>query len=77
VLVLDATQGFTAEDKRIAARVMEVGRGLLVVANKWDLVQERDRRYRELGEEMAPSPGRRCFGPRRRPERGSTGCRPS
>jgi GTP-binding protein len=54
VLVLDAAQGFTAEDKRIAARVMEVGRGLLVVANKWDLVDERDRRYRELGEEMVP-----------------------
>lgn len=54
VLVLDAEHGFTAEDKRIAARVMEVGRGLLVVANKWDLIDERDRRYRELGEEMVP-----------------------
>jgi GTP-binding protein len=54
VLVLDAEQGFTAEDKRIAARVMEVGRGLLVVANKWDLIDERDRRYRELGEELVP-----------------------
>ena len=28
LLVLDASQGFTGEDKRIAARVMEVGRGL-------------------------------------------------
>jgi GTP-binding protein len=28
VLILDAAQGFTAEDKRIAARVMEFGRGL-------------------------------------------------
>ena len=50
LLVLDASQGFTGEDKRIAARVMEVGRGLVVVANKWDLVEERDRAFKELSE---------------------------
>jgi len=54
VLVLDAPQGFTAEDKRIAARVMEIGRGLVVVANKWDLVEEKDRLYKELGRSLAP-----------------------
>ncbi len=54
VLVLDAAQGFTGEDKRIAARVMEVGRGLVVVANKWDLVQEKDRTFKELGELLSP-----------------------
>lgn len=54
VLVLDAAQGFTAEDKRIAARVMEFGRGLVVVANKWDLVEEKDRTYKELGRELVP-----------------------
>ena len=50
LLVLDASQGFTGEDKRIAARVMEVGRGLVVVANKWDLIEERDRSFKELTE---------------------------
>jgi GTP-binding protein len=54
VLVLDAAQGFTGEDKRIAARVMEVGRGLVVVANKWDLVEERDPTFKELGRLLAP-----------------------
>ena len=54
LLVLDASQGFTGEDKRIAARVMEVGRGLVVVANKWDLVEERDRTFKELAELLAP-----------------------
>lgn len=54
VLVLDAAQGFTAEDKRIAARVLELGRGMLVVANKWDLVEEKDRRYKDLGGELVP-----------------------
>lgn len=53
VLILAATDGLAAEDKRVAAKVIDAGRGLLVVANKWDLVQERDRTYKELGEQVA------------------------
>jgi GTPase len=53
VLVLDASEGFTAEDRKIAARVMETGRGLAVIANKWDLVEEKDRTYKELVEAVA------------------------
>ncbi|MCI0635741.1 MAG: ribosome biogenesis GTPase Der [Actinobacteria bacterium] len=48
VLVLDAAEGFAGEDKRIAARVIEHGRGLVVVANKWDLVGEKDPTFKEL-----------------------------
>jgi GTPase len=48
VLVIDATQGFTAEDKRIANRVMDAGRAFVLVANKWDLVEEKDRCYGDL-----------------------------
>ena len=54
LLVLDASDGFTGEDKRIAARVMEVGRGLVAVANKWDLIEERDRSFKELTELLSP-----------------------
>ena len=54
LLVLDASDGFTGEDKRIAARVMEVGRGLVAVANKWDLIEERDRNFKELTELLSP-----------------------
>jgi GTP-binding protein len=54
LLVLDASEGFAGEDKRIAARVIEFGRGLLVVANKWDVVQERDRTFKELTELLSP-----------------------
>jgi GTPase len=52
LLVLDASQGLTAEDRRIAARVIEAGRGLAVAANKWDLVREKDRTFRELAREV-------------------------
>ena len=54
VLVLDAVDGFTTEDKKIAARVMEFGRALVVVANKWDLVEDRDRVFKELQEVVRP-----------------------
>jgi GTPase len=53
-VVIDATQGLTAEDKRIAARVIEFRRGLIVVANKWDLVEERDRAFKELERLVEP-----------------------
>jgi GTP-binding protein len=53
-LVIDAAEGFTAEDKRIASRVLEIGRGLVICANKWDLVTERDRAFKDLAEAAAP-----------------------
>ncbi len=54
VLVLDAVAGFTTEDKKIADRVMEAGRAFLVVANKWDLVEEKDRTFKALQELLGP-----------------------
>jgi GTPase len=53
VLVLDGSEGFTTEDRKIAARVMQTGRGLGVIANKWDLVLEKDPTYKELVEAVA------------------------
>ena len=54
LVVLDASDGFTSEDKRIVNRVMDTGRALLVVANKWDLVDEKDRRYKDLVSTLRP-----------------------
>jgi len=54
VLVLDAEAGLTTEDKKIAARVMEAGRAFLVVANKWDLVQDKDRTYKGMQDLIRP-----------------------
>ncbi len=54
VVVLDAEAGLTGEDKKIAARVVEAGRALLVVANKWDLVEDRDRVFKGLRGVVAP-----------------------
>jgi GTP-binding protein len=47
-VIFDAVEGLTAEDQKIAFRVLEAGRALLLVANKWDLVEDKDRRFKEL-----------------------------
>jgi len=54
VLLIDAESGFTTEDKKIANRVMDAGRAFLVVANKWDLVEEKDRAFKQLQDLIIP-----------------------
>jgi GTP-binding protein len=39
VLLLDATRGLEAQDLRIAAEVIEEGRGLIIALNKWDVAE--------------------------------------
>ncbi len=56
ILVIDATEDFTAQDLHIAGYVEEQKKGLVIVVNKWDLVEKdastmdryRDRAAREL-----------------------------
>ncbi|MGZ8622646.1 MAG: ribosome biogenesis GTPase Der [Actinomycetota bacterium] len=54
VLVIDASEGFTVEDKKIVNRVTDEGRAFTLVANKWDLVEEKDRTYKILEETLQP-----------------------
>lgn len=48
LLLLDAEQGYTVEDKKIANVVIGEGRALMLVANKWDLVEDKDDTYAAL-----------------------------
>jgi GTP-binding protein len=41
VLLIDATQGATDQDAAIAGEADKAGRGVIIVANKWDLVKDR------------------------------------
>jgi len=52
VLVLDAPDGFPTEDKKIANLVTDSGRALLIAANKWDLVEDKDRWFKRLEDEV-------------------------
>jgi GTPase len=59
LLVIDAVEGVTGEDLRIAGRVRDAGRALAVVLNKWDLIPSGDRaeRFERLAEEIRAIPG--------------------
>lgn len=42
ILIVDAMQGFDAQDKRVLREAEKFNKGLIVVLNKWDLVPEKD-----------------------------------
>jgi GTP-binding protein len=45
VLIVDATQGATDQDAAIAGEADKAGRGVIIVANKWDLTKDRGSEY--------------------------------
>jgi GTP-binding protein len=47
VLMVDATEGVTHQDQRIAREIVEAGAGLIVVLNKWDAIDEEQREITE------------------------------
>jgi GTP-binding protein len=51
LLVIDATEGFTAQDLHIAGYVAEQKKGIVVVVNKWDLVEKDSSTMDEFREE--------------------------
>ncbi|MDV3126131.1 ribosome biogenesis GTPase Der [Mycobacterium sp. 21AC1] len=55
IVLIDGSQQLTEQDQRVLTMVIEAGRALVLVFNKWDLVDE-DRRYlldREIERELA------------------------
>ncbi len=40
LLILDATSGVTTEDASIGGKIADSGRGVILVFNKWDVVEE-------------------------------------
>jgi GTP-binding protein len=47
IMVIDAEQGITEQDKKIADKIIEERRACIVVINKWDLMDESIRKARE------------------------------
>jgi GTP-binding protein len=45
ILVLDAVDGLTSQDAHVAGYVVDEGVGLVLVLNKWDLVEKDDRTF--------------------------------
>lgn len=47
LLLIDASEGLAAQDTHIAGAIHDMGKGVIVVVNKWDLAQEQRRAERD------------------------------
>jgi len=52
LLLIDATEGATSQDAAIAAYAHQHGKGLVLVANKWDLVTDKRRQAGQIAERL-------------------------
>ncbi|NLG85663.1 MAG: ribosome biogenesis GTPase Der [Firmicutes bacterium] len=52
ILILDATEGVSEMDQRIAGYAHEAGRGLIIAVNKWDLIKFDSSQFRYYQEEI-------------------------
>lgn len=42
LLVLDAKEGISDQDKKIASTILEAGKGIIIAVNKWDLIENKN-----------------------------------
>ena len=47
ILMIDAMEGITEQDKKIAGIAHEAGKGMMIVINKWDLVEKETNTMRD------------------------------
>lgn len=52
LLLMDANEGITEQDKRIVNYVVEQGCAAILVWTKWDLVEDKERRFKDLADEI-------------------------
>lgn len=41
LLVIDAKEGISDQDKKIASIILEAGKGIIIAVNKWDLIEDK------------------------------------
>lgn len=58
LLIVDANEGITDQDKKIAELAIKAGRGLVIVVNKWDIFEDKDEKsadkYKKDLQELVP-----------------------
>ena len=52
LIVIDAVEGVTEQDAKIAGIAHERGKGIIIVVNKWDAIEKNDRTMREYENEV-------------------------
>lgn len=52
MMVIDATEGVTEQDQRIVGYAHEKGRGIILVVNKWDLIEKDSKTADKMAEQI-------------------------
>ncbi len=47
LIVIDATEGVTEQDAKIAGIAHERGKGIIIAVNKWDAIEKNDKTYKK------------------------------
>jgi GTP-binding protein len=53
LVLIDAVKGFSKQDKTIIDEVITTGKGLVLIVNKWDLVDKDTHTMKDFSEEIA------------------------
>ena len=51
-LVIDAETGIQEQDKHVAGYAYEAGKGIIIIVNKWDLIEEKDKVFKTFTEDI-------------------------
>lgn len=52
LLLIDCREGITDQDQKIASLIEERGKGVIIIFNKWDLIEEPETTYKKLLAEL-------------------------
>ncbi len=52
LLLIDATEGVVEQDARIASYVLDRGKGIILLINKWDLIKKDDKTMEKMKDEI-------------------------
>jgi GTP-binding protein len=53
VIMIDATEGYTEQDSKIAGYAHEKGKACVIAVNKWDLIEKNDKTMAEFKKQLA------------------------
>ncbi|MGL5972980.1 MAG: ribosome biogenesis GTPase Der [Oscillospiraceae bacterium] len=63
VILIDATEGFTEQDSKIAGYAHEQGKGCIIAVNKWDLIEKDDKTMNKERKKLEESFGFMSYAP--------------
>ncbi len=52
IVVIDSSQGIGDQEQKIAGMAQELGKGMILLFNKWDLIEEPEAEYKRLQDEI-------------------------